>query len=183
MKAIPRKGSWRKSSPGVYVKNIGTYGNVKFGATVRVSFVPFPTCEILDANYVSVGIPTPADEKKFTAAAKKVYTKDTKAEAERVQKRATAKKHKHAEDPKKYHSGMIHVVGVGWHERAGEPEAHKGRSLVHRPPSGLGIHGSIRALGADIQQYKRQAAIDPANAPIYQLRIKNIEARIKKLRE
>jgi len=91
MKAIPRKGSWRKSSPGVYVKNIGTYGSVKFGATARVSFVPFPTCEILDANYVSVGVPTPADEKKFIAAAKKVYTKDTKTEAERAQKRATAR--------------------------------------------------------------------------------------------
>ena len=68
-------------APGTYVKNIGSYGNVEYGATARVSFVPFPTCEILDANGVHVAIPTPADEKKFIAAVKKVYSKDTTAAA------------------------------------------------------------------------------------------------------
>ena len=87
----PRKGSWRKVATGVYVKNIGTYGAVKFGATARISFVPFPTCEIIDATGAHAGVPTPADEKKFIVAAKKVYTKDTKAEAERVRSRAAAK--------------------------------------------------------------------------------------------
>ena len=87
----PRKGSWRNVAPGTYVKNIGTYGDVKFGATARVSFVPFPTCEILDATGAHVGVPTSADEKKFISAAKKVYTKDTRAEAERVRSRVAAK--------------------------------------------------------------------------------------------
>ena len=81
MKTQPRRGSWRNVAPGTYVKNIGTYGDVKFGATARVSFVPFPTCDILDANGVHVAIPTPADQKKFIAAAKKVYVNDTKAAA------------------------------------------------------------------------------------------------------
>jgi hypothetical protein len=79
MKTPTRRGSWRNVAPGQYVKNIGTYADVKFGATARVSFVPFPTCEIIDANGVHVAIPTPADAKKFIAAAKKVYSKDTKA--------------------------------------------------------------------------------------------------------
>jgi hypothetical protein len=91
MKTTPRRGSWRNVAPGQYVKNIGTYGDVKFGATARVSFIPFPTCEILDANGVHVAIPSPVDSKKFIASAKKVYTKDTKAEAERVRSRAAAK--------------------------------------------------------------------------------------------
>jgi hypothetical protein len=81
MKTTPRRGSWRNVAPGQYVKNIGTYGDVKFGATARVSFVPFPTCEILDANGVHVAIPSPVDSKKFIAAAKKVYSKDTTAAA------------------------------------------------------------------------------------------------------
>ena len=91
MKTPTRRGSWRNVAPGQYVKNIGTYEDAKFGATARVSFVPFPTCEILDANGVHVAIPTPADAKKFIAAAKKVYTKDTEAEATRLQKRSAAR--------------------------------------------------------------------------------------------
>ena len=91
MKTQPRRGSWRNVAPATYVKNIGTYGDVKFGATARVSFVPFPTCDILDGNGAHVAIPTPADQKKFIAAAKKVYTKDTKAEAARLQKRSAAR--------------------------------------------------------------------------------------------
>ena len=86
-----RRGSWRRVAPGTYGKNIGTYGDVKFGATVRVSFVPFPTCEIIDATGAHVAVPTPADEKKYVAAAKKVYVKDTKAEATRLQKRVSAR--------------------------------------------------------------------------------------------
>lgn len=81
MKTQPRRGSWRQVTPGTYVKNIGTYGDVEFGATVRVSFVPFPTCEIIDATGAHATVPTPADQKKYIAAAKKVYTKDTKAAA------------------------------------------------------------------------------------------------------
>lgn len=87
MKATPRKGSWHKSAPGVYTKPIGAYGSIKFGATARVSFVPFPTCTIIDADGAHIGAPTAADEKKFVAAAKKVYTKDTNVEAARLQKR------------------------------------------------------------------------------------------------
>ena len=86
-----RRGSWRKVAPGQYAKNIGSYGDVKFGATARVSFVPFQTCEIIDGNGVHIAIPTPADAKKYIAAAKKVYVKDTKAEAERMGKRVAAK--------------------------------------------------------------------------------------------
>jgi hypothetical protein len=37
-----------------------------------------------------VAIPTPVDAKNYIAAAKKVYTKDTKADAARVQKKAGA---------------------------------------------------------------------------------------------
>ena len=91
MNTQPRRGSWRQVAPGQYTKNIGSYGDVKFGATARVSFVPFPTCDILDGNGAHVAIPTPADQKKFIAAAKKVYTKDTKAEAARLQKRSAAR--------------------------------------------------------------------------------------------
>lgn len=87
----PRRGSWRSVAPGTYTKNIGTYGAVKFGARARVSFVPFPTCEIIDATGAHATVPTPADQKKFIAAAKKVYDKDTKAEAARLQKKATAR--------------------------------------------------------------------------------------------
>jgi hypothetical protein len=81
MKTPTRRGTWRQVAPGTYVKNIGTYGDVKFGATARVSFIPFQTCEIMDANGVHVAIPTPADQKKYIAAAKKVYVRDTKAAA------------------------------------------------------------------------------------------------------
>ena len=91
MKTQPRRGSWRQVAPGTYVKNIGTYEDVKFGATARVSFVPFPTCEIMDANGAHAAIPTPADAKKFITAAKKVYTKDTKATTARLQKRDAAR--------------------------------------------------------------------------------------------
>jgi hypothetical protein len=91
MKTPTRRGSWRNVAPGQYVKSIGSYGEVKYGATVRVSFVPFPTSEILDGNGVHVAIPTPADAKKYIAAAKKVYTKDTKAAAATAQKRAKPK--------------------------------------------------------------------------------------------
>ncbi len=91
MKTQPRRGSWRQVAPGQYVKNIGSYGDVKFGATARVNFVPFPTCEIIDANGAHVGVPTPADQKKFITAAKKVYTKDTNAETARIQKRSAAR--------------------------------------------------------------------------------------------
>lgn len=87
----PRRGSWRQVAPGTYTKDIGTYGNVKFGARARVSFVPFPTCEIIDATGVHVAVPTPADQKKYIAAAKKVYVKDTAAEATRVQKRSAVR--------------------------------------------------------------------------------------------
>ena len=86
-----RRGSWRKVAPGQYTKNIGSYGDVKFGATARVSFVPFPTCEIIDATGAHAAIPEPADAKKYIASAKKIYVKDTKAEASRLQARATAK--------------------------------------------------------------------------------------------
>ena len=91
MKTTTRRGSWRNVAPGTYVKNVGSYGDVKFGATAQVSFVPFPTCEILDANGVHVAIPTPADAKKYIAAAKKVYTKDVAAEATRIQKRTSTR--------------------------------------------------------------------------------------------
>ena len=91
MKATTRRGSWRKVAPGQYAKNIGSYGNVEYGATARVSFVPFPTCEIIDANGAHAAIPTPADAKKFITAAKKVYTKDTKADEARLQKRSAAR--------------------------------------------------------------------------------------------
>lgn len=87
MATTTRRGSWRKVAPGQYVKNVGSYGNVEYGATARVSLIPFPTCEILDANGVHVAIPTPTDAKKFITAAKKVYAKDTKVEATRLQKR------------------------------------------------------------------------------------------------
>ena len=86
-----RRGSWRKVAPGQYVKSIGTYDNIPFGASARVSFVPFPTCEIIDANGAHVAIPSPADAKKFIAAAKKVYTKDMATGATRAQKRAAGK--------------------------------------------------------------------------------------------
>ena len=91
MATTTRRGSWRQVAPGQYVKNIGSYGDVKFGATVRVSFVPFPTCEIIDATGAHVAIPTPADAKKYITAAKKVYTTDTKAEAARIQKKSAAR--------------------------------------------------------------------------------------------
>jgi hypothetical protein len=100
MKTTRRRGSWRNVAPGQYVKNIGTYDDVKFGATARVSFVPFPTCEILDANGVHVAIPTPADAKKFIAAAKKVYAKDTAAASTKAQKRATSRSEPAATLPK-----------------------------------------------------------------------------------
>ena len=91
MATTTRRGSWRQVAPGQYVKNIGSYGNVEYGATARVSFVPFPTCEIHDANGVHMAIPTPADAKKFIAAAKKVYVKDSAAETARLQKRTTSR--------------------------------------------------------------------------------------------
>lgn len=113
MKNTPtRKGSWRRVATGVYVKNIGTYGDVKFGASARVSFVPFPTCEIMDANGVHVAIPSPADAQKYIAAAKKVYVKDTKAEAA---KRALPRETPPSALPK-WRAGMIHTMGVGWSE-------------------------------------------------------------------
>lgn len=113
MKTQPRRGSWRNVAPGQYAKNIGTYGDVKFGATARVSFVPFPTCEIIDANGVHVAIPTPADAKKFIAAAKKVYSKDTKAAAAK----AALPRETPPSERKKFHTGMIHTMGVGWSEK------------------------------------------------------------------
>ena len=91
MKTQPRRGSWRQVAPGQYTKNVGSYGDVKFGATLRVSFVPFPTCDIIDATGAHVGVPTQADQKKFITAAKKVYTKDTNAETARLQKRSAAR--------------------------------------------------------------------------------------------
>ena len=67
-------------APGTYIKDIGTYGNV-----------PFPTCEIIDATGAHAAVPTPADEKKYIAAAKKMYVKHSTAEAARMQKRSTAR--------------------------------------------------------------------------------------------
>lgn len=96
----PRKGAWRNVGKGIYVKHIGSYGTVKFGATVRVSFIPFPTCEIMDANGVHIAIPESADEKKFVTAARKVYIKDTKAEAARLQKREATRTKPGATAPK-----------------------------------------------------------------------------------
>ena len=108
-----RRGSWRKVAPGQYVKSIGTYGNVAFGATARVSFVPFPTCEIVDANGVHAAIPAPADEKKFIAAAKKVYTKDMATGATKAQKRAavrTPSSHKKWKPPSQNMYGLTDVI-------------------------------------------------------------------------
>jgi hypothetical protein len=111
MKTPTRRGSWRNVAPGQYVKNIGTYGDVKFGATARVSFVPFPTCEILDANGVHVAIPTPADAKKYIASAKKVYVKDTAAEVAKAQKREGARSKPDATLPKWKPKNIPFVTG------------------------------------------------------------------------
>ena len=108
MATTTRRGSWRKVAPGQYVKPIGTYGDIMYGATARVSFVPFPTCEIIDANGVHVAIPIPEDAKKFITAAKKVYTKDTKAEEARLQKREAARTAPapRRQSPPKSHQGL-----------------------------------------------------------------------------
>lgn len=110
MKAPTRKGSWRNVAPGQYVKNIGAYGDVKFGATARVSFVPFTTCDIMDANGTHVAVPSPVDQKKFIAAAKKVYTKDTNATTARLQKRETART---KPAPRRVPTAPIRAVAIG----------------------------------------------------------------------
>jgi hypothetical protein len=112
MKTTTRRGAWRQVAPGTYMKNIGSYGEVKYGATVRVSFVPFQTCDILDGNGAHVAIPTPADQKKFIAAAKKVYTKDTKAELARLQKRSAARTAPVPRTPKPPHN-RASTIGTG----------------------------------------------------------------------
>ena len=171
MATTTRRGSWRQVAPGTYGKNIGTYGAVKFGATARVSFVPFPTCEILDANGVHVAIPTPADAKKYIAAAKKVYTKDVAAEATRVQKRSTTRPAPDATLPK-------------WKppSYSAPPGGHKGRSLVSRPGTLPGIHTSIRELQAEADKLEYTASIPGAKSAAYKKRATKLRARIEKLR-
>ena len=171
MKTTTRRGSWRQVAPGTYVKNIGTYGDVKFGATARVSFVPFPTCEIMDANGVHVAIPTPADAKKFIAAAKKVYTKDTTSEAARIQKRSTARTKKTGTDIPKWAPGS--KLRPGQAEPSGIPVA---------PPAPFGdIAGSINFLKSEIRAMEHMASTDPANAPEYRKRASALRVRVKKL--
>lgn len=169
----PRRGSWRQVAPGTYTKNIGTYGSVKFGATARVSFVPFPTCEIIDATGAHAAIPTPVDQKKYIAAAKKVYVKDTKAAAERASTREYRRAHPAPPGPKGPEKPVY----------SAPYEGHRGRHLVHRPSTAPGIHGSIRALTADIAQYETMITMNPENASAYRSRIKSLQYRIKKLRE
>ena len=187
MKTTTRRGSWRKAAPGQYVKNIGTYGNIKYGATARVSFVPFPTCEIIDATGAHVAIPTPADAKKFITAAKKVYTKDTKADEARLQKRGAAGTG--ATKPtttKKWHQGMVHTIGFGWTEQPSAYErqtsGHTGKHLARRQESEDKVHGSIRTLEFDAKKMDYIASIPGAKTTLYKKRAASVRARIKKLR-
>ncbi len=170
MKTQPRRGSWRQVAPGQYTKNIGSYGDVKFGATARVSFVPFPTCEIIDATGAHVGVPTPADQKKFVTAAKKVYTKDSNAETARLQKRVAARTYIATKIPK-WSPGSKRSPGQA------EPSG-----LPAPTPAPFGdIAGSINFLKAEIRAMKQMASTDPDNAPEYRKRESGLRARIKKL--
>lgn len=90
MKTTTKTG-WRNMAPGTYVKNIMRYGDIEYGATAQVQFVPNITCIIIDAEGVHVATPSPADAEKFIGGAREVYGIDTEAETERLRKREYAK--------------------------------------------------------------------------------------------
>jgi hypothetical protein len=159
MKTTTRRGSWRQVAPGTYVKNIGSYGDVKFGATARVSFVPFPTCEIIDANGSHVAMPTPADAKKYIAAAKKMYVKHTIAEAAMIQKRGAART---KTAPRPAHTVSTRAVAIGEDALTKLTKAQKLEAEIKTLRGNLAVIGpspSPRKSKINAEIRSRQAAV------------------------